>query len=828
MKKTPFYARWLLFMSCAGWPVMVAAQGEVRVPIDPRKTRGMVSPYLFSQSLDYRDFAQYNSLWGEMIRNSTFAAAPAERGFYIQDDTLFQDAEGIGRELFFGDSTWRDYEFIFEAQKISGFEGFLVGFRVSDREHRYRYSFGSFRNSHYVLEKFFDSDLILSRSNHIAGSVATGHWYTIRVRCEGSHLRVWLDDQQVLDYTDNTNAVTNGGVSVGTWETQARFRNFKVTSLSGDTLFQGLPHSKTSVRTRTGSSNDFPLHWNSYGPVAFKRIPDSTEGTSYLELHPSSPPAGIQQGPLQILPRLIYHGALGVQATATTELVVRLRDSGGVLDEVKIAVPEGNQWMQIPFTFKPKTGSQNAWIQLEPQGKYSTHIRFFSLMPQMAQRLGGFDPDLTRAIAELRPSLLRWPGGIMRSRLSWQTLIGPHETRLAPSRFLWKETSTLNRMGPDEFLTFSQQVNATPVICLDIGRLRSETQQTVQTSLQESLQWLAYCNEPAGGTWGSLRRQNGASEPYDVRFWQLDYGVVPDLGFVPEGVSQYAYDYTELLNTFSERLRSADPQAKIIAGGYLGYTEDALVWIRTVLERSRNRMDYFDIRYDRRAYDFQSGPQATAQFLQTMRSLWSQFEGERLKLSLTGEMPAESDGRGEISAESNWHAGLHLGALMVILERNCDLVKMASLLPCIHYHENLNNSRGLINISPTGWLAGPGYAVYRLFHDHSGSQGVPVSASTGSLWLSATKEDGDGKLYIKTVNPTAESIQVVSLIDASFPCEKAHFWLIDEELYTRNTSYQPDAISPRLAPIQLQNQRIRWVSPPYSLGVVTIQRSPHP
>ena len=75
-----------------------------------------------------------------------------------------------------------------------------------------------------------------------SGSIDTDRWYTIRVRCEGPHIQVWLDGEPVIDFTDSPGHLA-GKVGIGTWSTKARFRNLKVTSLTGDVLFEGLPHA---------------------------------------------------------------------------------------------------------------------------------------------------------------------------------------------------------------------------------------------------------------------------------------------------------------------------------------------------------------------------------------------------------------------------------------------------------------------------------------------------------------------------------------------------------------------------------------------------------
>ena len=60
-------------------------------------------------------------------------------------------------------------------------------------------------------------------------------------RCEGTHIRVWLDDQLIIDFKDDAGYHGSGKVGIGTFKTQAQFRSLKVTALDGTVLHEGLP-----------------------------------------------------------------------------------------------------------------------------------------------------------------------------------------------------------------------------------------------------------------------------------------------------------------------------------------------------------------------------------------------------------------------------------------------------------------------------------------------------------------------------------------------------------------------------------------------------------
>ena len=53
-----------------------------------------------------------------------------------------------------------------------------------------------------------------------------------------------------------------------------------------------------------------------------------------------------------------------------------------------------------------------------------------SLFSASALATGGYRPDLLKAVADLQPASIRWPGGSFANRYVWQNGIGPREKRL--------------------------------------------------------------------------------------------------------------------------------------------------------------------------------------------------------------------------------------------------------------------------------------------------------------------------------------------------------------------------------------------------------------
>ena len=80
----------------------------------------------------------------------------------------------------------------------------------------------------------------------------------------------------------------------------------------------------------------------------------------------------------------------------------------------------------------------------------------------------GFRLDVLEAAKELRPPILRWPGGNFVSGYHWEDGIGPKERRPRRLELAWHAEES-NRFGTDEFIAYCRDLGAEPYICINLG-----------------------------------------------------------------------------------------------------------------------------------------------------------------------------------------------------------------------------------------------------------------------------------------------------------------------------------------------------------------------
>lgn len=120
----------------------------------------------------------------------------------------------------------------------------------------------------------------------------------------------------------------------------------------------------------------------------------------------------------------------------------------------------------------------------------------------------GFRLDVIAALKELRPPIMRWPGGNYVSDHHWYEAVGP--VRLTSYNKAWRVEEP-NTFGTDEFIKWCKLVGCEPYICTNGGNGTAE----------EMSNWVEYCNGHLKTRYANQRRGNGNANPFGVKFWGI-------------------------------------------------------------------------------------------------------------------------------------------------------------------------------------------------------------------------------------------------------------------------------------------------------------------
>ena len=189
----------------------------------------------------------------------------------------------------------------------------------------------------------------------------------------------------------------------------------------------------------------------------------------------------------------------------------------------------------------------------------------------------GYRIDVLAATGELRPSVLRWPGGDFASGYHWRDGIGPASERPLRHELVWG-TYEANAFGTEEFLELASRVGARPYLNLNCST----------GTVEEALSWLEYCNSTTDGlSEVALRREGPHPNPHNVPIW----GIGNENYTWRQHGHTSASSYGETAREWAKLLRWADPSIQLIG---VGGPPD---WNWTVLTTAGTFIDQLSLHY---------------------------------------------------------------------------------------------------------------------------------------------------------------------------------------------------------------------------------------
>lgn len=773
--------------------------------IEPNEIVCEIDETVYGHFLEHIYHSVNGGLWGELVWNRSFEEWPGDAGDWsIDGDELVQSSLDTDVRLLFGSTAWEDYEYTLEAKKTGGDEGFLIIFRV-DGDDFYWCNLGGWGNNAHALEKSVAGG---GRNivDWVLGSIATDQWYDIRIRCEGNRFRVWLDSDEIIDYTDTDSPHLSGQVGVGTWATTARFRNITVEEYpSGTELFSGLP-------SLPGSGEAVPSYWTSYGNGSFYLNASALNSDFCVQIdNDDGTETGIKQKPFNITTQQ-YTGSIWARGVAPGGMVIRLLDDETVLAEDTLPSPTGS-WAEYPFGFTPISSAQDATLQVGVNGVGTAYLDQVSMMGQDAANTGGYRPDLLQAVDDLGPPVIRWPGGCFASLYLWKDGIGPQHTRFKYPAYMWDDQDT-SSYGTDEFLRMCEAIGAEPLIVINTGLLNSACSATAQFRLPSdddylpyALDWMEYCNGDIGTEWGDVRAENGHPAPYNVKYWEIDN----------ETWAAGSAAYIDKVLEFAPAMRAKAAELGVpIVISIVGGSGDDMSWNRDVINGcDEEDIDYISVHYYENS-DYDSGPiDYENDLIIPLANFIANSDNPDMKI-YNSEWNFQS---------TDWRTGLFAGGILNAYERQGDVFKIGGPALFLRHQSASGWDNAFINFDHTGWFPAPNYVVMKLWRDHYAPYRINMTGSVGNLNAIATKSADGSKIYFKVVNPTDQNVPVKLVISDAFDAGSVSMQLVaPDSLWARNTLENPNAVHAEERYASLNDQTIRFIMPRISAGVVQVNR----
>ncbi|MDQ2835464.1 MAG: alpha-N-arabinofuranosidase [Acidobacteriota bacterium] len=502
---------------------------------------------------------------------------------------------------------------------------------------------------------------------------------------------------------------------------------------------------------------------------------------------------------MALRPHTRYTGSFYAKGDSTDLGPVSLslvNDNTGAVAATVTSAPLTSDWKRYEFTLNTgdiKPSAENH-LRLTVGHAGTLWLSLVSLFPPtFRDRPNGNRPDLMQKMAAMKPAFLRLPGGNylegndIQDRYDWKQTIGPLVDRPThPSPWGYQSS---DGMGLLEFLEWCEDLKMEPVLAVYAGYSLKGVHITpgpyLAPMVDDALDEIEFVTGDTGTKWGSVRAKLGHPAPFPLTYVEIGNEDMFDVSGSYEG--RYAQ--------FSKAIKAKYPKLQLIATTPVKNT----------------RPDVIDDHYYKQASEFF---QMADHYDKSDRSGPKIFVGEW----------ATREG----SPTTNLGAALGDAAWMTGMERNSDLIVMASYAPLF---VNVNPggmqwSSDLIGYDAASSYGSPSYYAQVMFAQHLGTS-VPTSSISGAgerFFYSATNNGGTGLVDIKLVNASSEPQPLhIHLAGATKVEGRASVTTLSGLTTSETNSIRdPERVVPVTSAVKVAGTEFDHTVPAYSVQVIEL------
>ncbi|MCD7442006.1 carbohydrate binding domain-containing protein [Streptomyces lincolnensis] len=417
-----------------------------------------------------------------------------------------------------------------------------------------------------------------------------------------------------------------------------------------------------------------------------------------------------------------YDFSVWARATGGTTLTVSLQDADNTLATARRVAVTRSGWAKYTATLTATRTSSAG--RLTVASSAATALDMVSLFPRdtYKHQPNGLRKDLAEKVEALHPGFLRFPGGCLvntgsmedyseasnwqrKRSYQWKDTIGPVEERATNSNF-WGYNQSYG-LGYYEYFRFAEDIGAMPLpvvpaLVTGCGQNQAtDDEALLKRHIQDALDLIEFANGPVTSTWGGKRAQMGHPKPF--RLTHIGVGNEENL----------PVEFMARFKQFRAAIEAKYPGITVVSNSG---PDDTGQTFDTAWQLNREaKVDMVDEHY-------YNSPQW---FLQN-NDRYDSYDRSGPKVFL-----------GEYASQGNaFKNGLSEAAFMTGLERNADIVKLASYAPLFANEDYVQWRPDLVWFNNHASWNSANYEVQKLFMNNVGDRVVP-SKATGTPSLLA-------------------------------------------------------------------------------------------
>ncbi len=511
---------------------------------------------------------------------------------------------------------------------------------------------------------------------------------------------------------------------------------------------------------------------------------------------------------------------------SSTGIRVELVGDQGVIVGSGMIQPDSKEWKRYTVSFIAKDQVEKARLDVLLDGEGAVDLDMISLFPKdtFKERKNGLRSDMVQMLADMKPGFLRFPGGCivegrtLDERFQWKKTIGPLEDRQTIIN-RWN-AEFKHRPTPDYFQSFGlgfyeyfqlcEDIGAKPLPILNAGMAcQFNTAEVVPLDqldpyIQDALDLIEFANGSATSEWGKKRAEMGHPAPFNMTMIGI-------------GNENWGPQYLERLALFTKALKDEYPDIRIVNS--------------SGTDPKGERFDYLNDNLRARGADiidehYYGNP---GWFLENA-SRYDNYDRNGPKV-FAGEYAAQSVGIASPENKNSWIGAMSEAAFMTGLERNADVVEMASYGPLFANAEAWQWTPDLIWVDNLRTYGTVNYYVQKLFSLNKGTDVVPVLsdnqvvAGKDGYYASATIDRNTNELILKVVNSSKMTQECAFRVDGAPKLNsKAMLTVLSStDLKAENTFDKPDAVTPKTNQVAVKNKVVKLTLNPYSVNIMRVK-----